>query len=515
MSLRFDVSEFFVQSGNDAAIFNEQLRDGIATFACGLWADYPRFITEGTNPVSSFARGFMNQACSPIQPPVPAPSSPFVGGQCPTAYFWRPSFRVSRPYASFGLAIGDTIQVEAVLPVVGSIDSTTYSPFNQNSFVTGFTTSNGVNSNSNSFEFNNTNVLWSVDNPNDSEGFGVFISEVISDSFVRVDGQPDNCGSLPSDYPNNPPTSVDLTTTINITNLDTVDNSYTLVYNKISNQYNFPMGFKINGVNVVLDISGLTIYGAPEVIQPTSGNDVPLPGSDGGDDGAGGDNDTTYPDNEYPVVPDLTVPTVVERVVEYAVCNDGVIELVTTTLKAVTSTIPYSSLAIDILSELVTEICEMDVGEAIVGLPEYYGLRPGAERPAIVFLYKELVGEVWQQSTYSSTVSNPSAAAIAAISTVDVPDKTMGEIVYSLNLKDGSRIKASGDTDINAQATFNFLLSQVDPVFVPDDVPNCVTISEYPKLQTKTVKCRQIEYYPSGKAAGVNPMIQRVIDFDE
>lgn len=512
MSLKFPVSEFFEQSGNNAALFNEQLRDLTVTFACSLWSNYPAFITEGTNPVSSFSRGFMNQVCSPIQPPLAPPSLPFFGAQCPTAYFWQPSFRVSRPYASLGLSIGDSLEVQAVTTVIGPIDSTTYGAFNQNQFVTGFTTSGGSDSGNNSFEFSNIPVLWGVDDPNDSEGFGIFISEVLVDSFTRVDGLPDNCGSLPSNYPSNPPSSNDLTADIVIVNLDGVDNVYTIVYNKISNQYNFPMGFKINGVNAILDLSGLTIFGAPEVIQPNSGNDVPVPGSDGGDDGAGGENDETYPGNEYPVIPDLTVPTVVDKLVEYVVCNDGAIESVSDTLKLVTATVPYASLVIDILTNVVTDVCEIGDAEPVVGLPEYYGLKPGARRPAIVYLYKEFLNDVWQKSTYSSTVSNPSSAAIAAISTVNVDDKTMGSFVYSLALTDGSRIKTSGDTEANAATNFNFLLNQVDAPFVPPDVVDCITISEYPKLQVKTVKCRQIEYYPSGKAAGVSPMIRRVID---
>lgn len=514
MSLKFPFSEFFEQSGNASAIFNEQLRDSTLTFACNLWANYPAFITEGTNPGSSFARGFMNQACSPIQPAVPAPSLPFVGGQCLVPYYWDIVGRASRPIPSRNIQIGDSILARANINVSGAIDSVSFPPvLNLRPFL-GRSVSNGVESGNNTFTAQGVGVDYGVEDSQPIEIGTIIIDEVLSNTFTRVDGLPDDCGNLPSNYPSNPPSSIDLTANITITNLDGVDNVYTIVYNKISNQYNFPMGFKINGVNAVLDLSGLTIYGAPEVIQPTSGNDLPVPGSDGGEDGAGGNNDTEYPDTEYPVVPDLTVPTVVDKVIEYVVCNEGVIETVTDSLKLITATVPYASLVIDILSAVVTDVCEIGETEATVGIPEYYGLRPGIDRPAIVFLYKEYIDGVWQKSTYSSTVSNPSQSAVDNIQTIDVPDKTMGTIVYSLNLTDGSRIKTSGDTEIEAQANFNFLLGQVDSIFIPPDVANCTTISEYPKLQVKTVKCRQIEYYPNGKSAGVSPLERRIIDVD-
>lgn len=512
MSIRFPLTEFFEQSGNSAAIFNEELRDKTVSFACSLWANYPAFITNGTNPGSSFARGFMNQACSMIQPPVNAPFLPFVGGQCLTNYWWDVVFVASRPVPSMNINIGDEIQGRSRIAIPGKVDSTRFLPGEDIRPYIGLATSNGVEGNNITFDSNGIGIEYANPSTEPLEINVIPVNQVVSQEFVRVDGLPDDCGNVPSNYPVNPPTSQDLITNITITNLDGVDNVYEIVYNKISNQYNFPMGFKINGVNAVLDLSGLTIYGAPEVIQPTSGNDVPPPGSDGGDDGAGGENDKTYPDTEYPVLPDLDVPTVIDKAIEYVVCNDGVIEAVTDTLKLVTATVPYANLVIDILSGVVTDVCALEDVEATVGLPEYYGLRPGADRPAIVYIYKEFVGDVWQKSTYSSTVSNPSATAIAEINTIDVDDKTMGTIVYSLGLLDGSRIKTSGDTEVSAQANFNFLLGQVTSSLVPANVVDNIVISEYPRLQVKTVKCRQIEYYPSGKSAGVSPLVRRVID---
>ena len=175
-----------------------------------------------------------------------------------------------------------------------------------------------------------------------------------------------------------------------------------------------------------------------------------------------------------------------------------------------TSISPLATAILSILINIVQEICEAGE-EGLVGLPEYYGIRPGAERPAIVYIWKEVIGGVIQPSTYSSTVQNPSTNAINAIDTITVPDKTIGEYMTSVTLTDGSRIRATGDTPTNADTNFFFLLNQVDSAFKQMDINDRITRSENSRLQTKTLKCRQIEYYPNGKDANTSPSVRRKI----
>lgn len=511
MSVKFPISEFFESSGNAAAVFTEQLRDGIATFACTLWANYPDFITESTNPGNSWARGFMNQMCSPIQPPIAPPNIPFTGGQCVGVSYDVTMSRLLLNVSNCSTVVNDNFTTT----VTGPVQGVSFNIITPNAFNTNCSGLSNAPVDLGNWVLNSASGTTIILNNAfvDPSGMAVPpLSLVTITNIVRTDGMPDTCGDPPGDYGSPTPSSNDLTSVIIITNLDTLNNQYTIVYNKNTNQYNFPMNFKINGVNATLDIGGITIFGAPQITLPTSGNDVPLPGSDGGDDGVGGMNDETFPQSEYPVVPDLTVPTTAEQLIEYVVCVDGVISTVSSLLKISTASIPFSELIIDILVNILTDVCAIGEVEPTVGLPEYYGIKAGAERPAIVYLYKEFINDVWQNSTYSSTVPNPTATAVSNIMTVAVPDKTIGTIVYSIILNDGSRIKASGDNNTNALATFNFLLNQVEPAFIPADPVDCTTISEYAKLQVKTLKCRQIEYYPNGKAAGINPTIRRVIE---
>ena len=509
MVLKFPVSEWFQSSGNVAAEFQENLRDEIATFACSLWQQFPDFIVNGKNPTSSFARGFLNQACSSFQPPVPFPSPGFSGGQCPGVEYtvtvdgFVRSSGGNCPITTSGtsdvLILGPIVGVEkrVIVPNVGVIDCFSPVPYPID------------------------NVNWVLVGSNEvplfngaSDGRGVPsmpLSNYEIINVVRTDGLPDDCGDPVPAYPPVVPTIQDLTTIINITNLDGVTNSYNLTYNQINNNFNFPIGFKLEGVNVVLDIEGITIYGDPFSTSPNTPNESPPPGSDGGKDGEGNDYVVVFTEQVYPVTSDYTQPQTIEKEIEYLVCNEGVIETVIEIITTVLPLDPIAEIILLILGQIITELCEMEEQQAEVGLPEYYPVLPGTERPAIVYLYKEVVNGVKQKPTYSSTVSNPSASAVAGIDTVVVPDKTMGRYVCSVTLSDGSRIRASGDTEMAADTNFNFLINQVEPSFVPPDLNDLKVTTFYPRLQVLTVVCTQIEYYPDGKAAGVSPAIRRFI----
>ena len=506
MTVKFPLSDFFQSSGNAAAQFSEDLRDSVVGFACNVWANYPGYITQGTNPLSSFARGFMNSACSPMQPAVPAPSVPFTGGQCTELYNVTTSYEQSNLTTCAPFTF-DNNQFNLMGPITGlRLQFLVFIPADPPNILfdaTRYEVFLGYNGGASEVQLNDY-----ID-----DGCGNPDSVSIT-NIVRSDGMPDNCGDPPVAYPGPPPSSNDLTTIVNITNGDTVDNSYTVVFNKTQTNYNFPMSFKINGVNATLDLGGLTLFGDVNVTTTTTGNDSLPPGSDGGEDGVGGNNDTVYDDTEYPTLPDLVTPETTLQAFNYLRCNTDVLDPIMTTIKVASSSIPWLNLLIEIILDVLNDTCGGGETEALVGLPDYYGLQPGVDRPAIVYLWKEVISGVIQPSTYSSTVQYPSAASIANIDTVIVPDRNLGTYIVQATLTDGSRIRSTGDTEANAISNYDFLLNQVDSGFVPTDIADRRVISRDMRLMVKTVKCRQIEYYPMGKNANTSPAQKRVIDIN-
>lgn len=508
MSLKFPYSGFYESSGNSAALFQERVRDGIVSFACGIWGSFPNFVVKGRNPASSFARGYMNQVCSVVQPPVPYPDPPFQGGQCEVLYGVNYSRAVIVNGQLDSWQTGFTTTANAPLGPIQAVS------LSAGGVVQPSLEHWGFNGNGNASPTNGVNRLY-VLNVTQADGqikpmINSTTSGIRFDGFFRIDNQPDNCGNPPVSYPENPPSSQDLTGNINIVNLDGVDNTYEITYNQISNEYNFPMGFKFNGVNVVLDLSGLTFYGDPNYTSPNAPNSNAPPGSDGGKTGTGQDYVKPFPDQDYPVVPDFSVPETINELIEWVVCESGIISIIAETIKIPPGISPIWKIAIDLLVNLLEEVCEsVETGD--VGFPEYYPVLPGTQRPAVVLYYKEVINGVKQRSTYTSTITHPSASLLANFDSILIPDKVMGQTVVSATLTDGSRIRASGNGSAVADGNFQFLLSQVDSSFVPSDIQSKKVSSFYDSLQIKTVVCSQMEYYPNGKASGVSPERLRII----
>lgn len=491
MPLRFPVETFFQSTGNVAAEFTENVRDGVATFACGLWANFPGFITDGVNPANAFARGFMNRACSPIQSPVPPPAVPFTGGQC-----FGIAYRVTATvFQDFGGGTTNTSGI-VIQPVSGAIIFVGVTPRDNDptKFMLRILSQQA-----------NGQVNVQGQNLSDS----VIGGEVLSTVIFRLDGLPDDCGNPPGDYPQNSPGVNDLKDNITITVNDGLDLNLEIQYIKTSNQYNFPMNFKINGTNVLLDIGGIIIYAPDNYGSPSGGNDLPPPGSDPGTDGIGNPVTKTFDDQDYPVAPDSPIPRSALETVFYLACVDGVIEIVETTLQVAVGFNPILSLIIEMLGQILEDLCETP--EASLGLPEYYGLSPGADRPAIVYLWKIFANNKWGASTYSSTVHYPTAQAIADIETLGNIEKTIGTFKTFLRLTDGSVIQATGSNESQSQQNFDFLINQVNSAFVPIDVAANTIKQEDARLQVKTLTLRQIEYYPDGKKDNVFPAIRRTI----
>lgn len=514
MPLFFPTSEFFQASGNAAALFNEQLRDGIVTHICNLWSIYPRFFTQGTNPVSSFARGYMNQMCSPIQPFVPAPSVPFTGGQCcDLTYDVEVTFDLKRCFNNDTINSG--VQTRTI---AGKIIDVFLQPCTSNPSLSCIEVQYENCAGDTFFEqfFSTTRSIAPAacftTNPTDPDADDIdpVASTFTITNITVVGGGSDNCGDPPAQYPGLEPSPGDFDTTIVIVNLDGTDNVYNLTYNKVDTNYNFPINFKLNGTNINLDLGGLSIYGNPGTTTTNTGNESPPPGSDGGKNEEGDDYLDPDPNSEYPVANPPAIIEPIEEIIDYLVCEEGILTPISEALQAIPGIPAAVKIIVAILVNILEDLCVEQASE--VGFPEVYPVLPGVRRPAIVYYFKEFVGMDKLPSTYTSTVSNPTAAAIADIPTVVVPDKQMGKYVVALKLLDGTRISSSGIDETAALAGYNFLLSQVEPSLIPTNEAEVRSVTFRDILQEKDVKCTQIEYYPDGKQQGVSPAEVRFIN---
>lgn len=269
MGIRRNVGEAFERIGNGTADFLDNVTDGVRQFACGLWGTYPKWITEGNSPGSSFARGYMNNICSLGGGTIPlAPTLPFTGGQCDKAYY------IDAEYFN-----GDTRAGACDL----EIEASTRHIIPQG-YITGQVLSIGFGFNDN-FQTNLLQVVYrhevngewfTFQQPlgrigtgsivllrtgscrdqggNRSSGYSV-TTDLFSINVIPVDGI-DDCGDLPTSYPDTPdPPASSFITNINITNEDGANWTIPLIYAPVD--FNFPFTFDLGGVDVTLDIGGV------------------------------------------------------------------------------------------------------------------------------------------------------------------------------------------------------------------------------------------------------------------
>lgn len=484
MPLDFPSNTFFEDSGKNSARFGEMLRDGVVSFGCQLWSNFPGWLSNSKLPQNSWARGYLNEMCQDIQPPVPPPDQPFFGGQCngvqyevlqeaETFFNGEPRANQNSRHIVYG-PIGD-VGVARPIP-------------NNEPRIFGFYVDG----------FDNLGNPRTFTTPIGGLGW---TGNQISVQINREDGQPDNCGNPRPGYPPNEPTDDDRRTIYRIPNPDGLDLEIEIKNYDYSN-YNFPMYFTVNGLVAVLDIGGLHFY-SPDGGGDLDGDNILPPPS------TKDDPPIEYPEVVPPVAPPLPIPRLKLESINQVFCNDGVLEGLTSLIPVDSATRAYFGLVINSLNEIVREICTEDELLVDVGLPEYYGLRPGAERPAIVYYWRTFSNDKWGRSTYTSTVHNPSVSAVENIANLVSFKKEVGAFKTYISLKDGSGIKATGNDKTTSKANFDWLLSQVNGLYIPN-FPDEATIEAVDnRIVSRELWLRQIEYYPDGKADNASPSVRR------
>lgn len=149
-------------------------------FFCETYAAYPKGIIPSLDtPASRVVDGFLRRACAPTGNLPPDAEQPPSGGQCPNVMYG-----VSITYKSVEFP-ETTTTINAMGPIGPAVETTT-----QDGSFTRFTVTFSSGSGTKT-------IIQGATKP----GFGRI------NSITRLDGMPDDCGSLPPDYPNIQPPS--------------------------------------------------------------------------------------------------------------------------------------------------------------------------------------------------------------------------------------------------------------------------------------------------------------------
>lgn len=165
------------------------------------------------------------------------------------------------------------------------------------------------------------------------------------------------------------------------------------------------------------------------------------------------------------------------------------------------------------LAKVQKSQCECDC-EPLLTLPDWYGDRPGANRPAIVLAFKSRNGTKWSRSSYGTTIHHPNAAALRLLVDATPPTRTRGNWFAHLKLVDGSQLKALGASKENAFEYLYWLVSQVETRYLPKYWQNQIVSGESRRTPPEIEKLypRKVDYFARGAAANVNPTDSRWFD---
>lgn len=241
----FSLYDFAGDVGEEGANIVKNIVNKAGNFACGLYKDYPGALVKTIPDV--MLRAFWDEMCKERPPGLPlTPATPFEGGQCDGIAYQVP---VEVPVTYEDGEVGFLKPNDRLYGKIGAI-RISYKSNNQFSV--------DVFCRGSSYIFGR---------PQDQGWYAVFqganqyknIGQPRILSVTRLDGQIDNCGNLPVEYPDNPIPPERLTgrTTINIR--PNVSATVPIVIAPIAPTLSVPVTVDIGGVKVKFDFNGATV----------------------------------------------------------------------------------------------------------------------------------------------------------------------------------------------------------------------------------------------------------------
>lgn len=242
-------SELLQSLGSNVAGFTKSLANEAANKVCEIYKAYPWALTFGD--WGRYKEGFWDEMCAvrPSGLPVP-PKSNFTGGQCAADYSVNIFYTYApNPYAT----TGKNGNVARVWGPVLSISSPISDPPEGSIF-------------------GRRHDVVIVCHGSSSEPYSSAVKTIVlprygdwqsldSAELVRQDGQPDNCGNPPAEYPKTPVPSTVLNTTINVTSNSSSYNVPIIIHYPPANNYNLEID--ADDIRLTFDFGGVTFSSNP------------------------------------------------------------------------------------------------------------------------------------------------------------------------------------------------------------------------------------------------------------
>lgn len=315
-----DLSNYVAPSGkpgNPLMQLGKQARQA----ACQLWQQYPKQFV-GNNPVSSPIRQAWNALCQepPTNQPPTLPTPPIIsGGQCAFRYNLYVRFNrvdlIGSPPNQSCVTSPDPQAQYPLNPYGGRGDF--WGPIGGLKLSNFDSTNCGGNLNLDVLCHGRGNQArlatqqWITNQllPGGSGSSGRLTGIAAALVVPYTSGNTDNCGNLPSDYPNNPPPTSPVNYTFNINGGDSTTN-INFTYEPT---FNLPISFKGPDVDITVDFGGINFDWHGNKDKP-GGEKNPFPTlppssrPPGGRGGGGGGSNPQPDDDDVTENPPVDVP---------------------------------------------------------------------------------------------------------------------------------------------------------------------------------------------------------------
>lgn len=243
------------------AVLAEKTRE----FACQLYDPFPNIIMNRGDLTPSFVRQYMDDLCSDFPLPAP-PVSQFSGGQCHCITYLVDTRRIFPGGVDGGLILNTVVPGRifglrnVYTPGVPGVTTDKVESFIDYAACSGGSETGATAS----------VAIGTSAGPGIDPGFH---DDWFIEDITRQDGLPDDCGSIPPEYPDNTPAPNDLTFNFTLNLNDGGTQDFVIIYDPEPD--GFPMKFDINGLKLEVNIVGFEFnFGGIN----SNGDPVGLPG---------------------------------------------------------------------------------------------------------------------------------------------------------------------------------------------------------------------------------------------
>lgn len=247
----FTHKELLEGLGNSAAGFSKNVANGAANFACSLYRQYPWALTFGD--WGNYKKGFWDEMCAQRPGGLPVQAAPpFTGGQCDGVKY---AATISWSNTTFGEVRSYSAPFEFWGPAP-STNVVAQGPSGSGLYTYLFYLRCRGTGGNPPGALQDVNIASATSADQGSATFTI-------SNVRRVDGQPDTCGNIKTDFPQTPIPDAARSTTITVNTVDNTVYNIPVTFNLPSSNNKYNLDLDVGDLHLTFDFGGVSFSSNP------------------------------------------------------------------------------------------------------------------------------------------------------------------------------------------------------------------------------------------------------------